>query len=56
MADYDQAIKLNPDYAIAFRNRGIAKQKKGDNDEAIADFNRAIKLGSQRGDVEMTPD
>src|SRR5580704_6204796 len=30
------------------RNRGLAKQKKGDNGGAIADFDRAIKLGSQR--------
>ena len=30
IADYDQATKLNPKYAAAFYNRGIAKQKKGD--------------------------
>jgi len=45
MADYNQAIELNPQYGLAYRNRGNAKRKKGDLDGAIADFNRAIKLG-----------
>jgi tetratricopeptide (TPR) repeat protein len=27
--DYDQSIKLNPNYARAFNNRGVAYQKKG---------------------------
>jgi tetratricopeptide (TPR) repeat protein len=45
MADYNQAIKLNPNDARAYRNRGNAKRKKGDLDGAITGFNRAIKLG-----------
>jgi tetratricopeptide (TPR) repeat protein len=45
MADYNQAIKLNPKNALAYRCRGDIKQKKGDLDAAIADFNRAIQLG-----------
>lgn len=44
IADFDQAIKLKPDYARAYNNRGIAKGKKGDLDGAIADFSKAIKL------------
>jgi len=42
--DYDQSIKLNPNYARAFNNRGVAYQKKGDYDRAINDFDDAIKL------------
>ena len=45
MSDYNQAIKLNPKYGLAYRNRGNAKKKKGDLEGAIADYDRAIKLG-----------
>jgi Flp pilus assembly protein TadD len=44
MADYNQAIKLDPEFASAYNNRGFAYDKKGDTDRAIADFTRAIKL------------
>jgi tetratricopeptide (TPR) repeat protein len=44
IADYDQAIKLKPDYAFAYNNRGIARRALGDNKGAIADYDQAIKL------------
>jgi len=44
IADYDQAIALKPDYALAYYNRGIAYRQKGDLDHAIADYDRAIAL------------
>ncbi len=44
IAEYNQAIKLNPDYTRAFNNRGRAYAKKGLYDRAIADFDAAIKL------------
>jgi len=53
MAEYNQAIRLNPNYTPAYRNRGEAKRKKGDLNGATADFNQAIKLGSQPADVEV---
>ena len=43
MADYNQAIRLNPRNAIAYFNRARVKEKK-DLDGAIADFNQAISL------------
>ena len=44
--DYDQAIKLNPDYADAFNGRGVAYDKKGELEHAIRDYDQAIKLKS----------
>ncbi|MBI2713815.1 MAG: tetratricopeptide repeat protein [Rhizobiales bacterium] len=42
--DYDQAIRLNPNYANAFYNRGNAYDDKGQTDRAIQDYDQAIKL------------
>lgn len=43
IADYDEAIKLDPKNARALANRGTAHSEKGDADAAIADFDEAIK-------------
>jgi tetratricopeptide (TPR) repeat protein len=42
--DYDQAIRLMPDYYVAINNRGVALMARGELDRAIADFDRAIQL------------
>ena len=44
MADFNEAIRLNPMYALAFNNRGHIYKKKGDFDRAMADYNEAIRL------------
>jgi tetratricopeptide (TPR) repeat protein len=44
IADYDQAIKLDPKNALAFNNRGNVYGANGDSDRAIADYDQAIKL------------
>lgn len=45
IADYNEAIRLRPDYAEAYNDRGHAYHWKGGNgDRAIADFTRAIEL------------
>ena len=38
IADYDEAIRLKPDYAEAYNNRGTEKGALGQRDEAIADY------------------
>lgn len=42
--DYDNAIRLNPDYATAIYNRGIAYDRKGFHELAIDDFDTAFRL------------
>jgi tetratricopeptide (TPR) repeat protein len=42
--DYDQAVRLNPEYAEAYNNRGYVYYWKGDAAHAIADYNQAIEL------------
>ena len=44
IADYDTAIRLNPDDAKAYFNRGLAKGNLGEHFAAIADFDNAIRL------------
>jgi len=41
---YTEAIRLDPRYAWAYNNRGIAYRKKGDYGRAIRDYDRAIAL------------
>jgi tetratricopeptide (TPR) repeat protein len=42
--DYNEAIRLDPTYAIGFNNRGLAYQRKGQIDRAIEDYDEAIRL------------
>ena len=42
--DYTQAVKYNPNYSLAFNNRGTARASKGDHGGAIADYTRALEI------------
>ena len=42
--DYNKAIDLNPNLAIAFNGRGMLFYDRNDYDRALQDFNRAIAL------------
>ena len=44
IADYDIAIRLNPDDAVAYVSRGAAKSDLGQHLAAIADYDTAIRL------------
>ena len=43
---YTEAIRLKPDDAVAYVNRGAAKGELGRYKEAISDFDEAIRLKS----------
>ena len=58
IADFDKAIKLNPEYAEAYGNRGLAYRAIGNFEQSIKDFKEAIRLQPgnlafyiQRGDT-----
>jgi tetratricopeptide (TPR) repeat protein len=42
--DFNEALRLEPDYASAFNNRGVAYRNMGDLDRAVADYDQAIRL------------
>ena len=44
IADYTEAIRLDPRDAKAYYSRGLAYDNKGDYDKAIADYTEAIRL------------
>jgi tetratricopeptide (TPR) repeat protein len=44
IADYTQALRLDPNNAAAYRERGRTYSDNGEQDKAIADYNQAIKL------------
>jgi tetratricopeptide (TPR) repeat protein len=44
IADYNQAIKINPNYANIYYNRGVTRYELGDKQGAIADYNQALKI------------
>jgi len=42
--DYDQAIKLNPNFAEAYLNRAYAYSEKDDFTRAIADYESVLRI------------
>ena len=44
LADYDVALRLQPDYADALYNRGYIYALQNDTDKALDDFSNAIRL------------
>src|SRR5689334_11787257 len=62
IADYSAAIKIDPNYAAAWRGRAEAYNQSKDYDRAIADFSRFIQLDPNsdgwlgRGTVWMAKD
>ena len=51
LADYNQAIKLNPHFAEVWFNRGSYWKMKGDLERAETDFTQAIELKPHLADA-----
>ena len=47
IAEYDEAIKLNPEFAEALKNRGVAYGELGQVGRAIQDYQTVISLNSE---------
>ncbi len=42
--DYNKALGINPNLALAYNNRGIARAELGDKQKAIDDYNQALHI------------
>jgi tetratricopeptide (TPR) repeat protein len=44
--DFNRALQLNPNFVVAYANRGFAYQELGRKPEAIVDLKKALSLGA----------
>ena len=51
MAEFTEAIRLKPDFAEAYNNRGLIYGNMGEHDKAIADYTEAIRLKPEYADA-----
>ena len=49
--DFGEAIRLEPNIAGFWQNRGNAMKDKGDIEEAISDFDEALRLDPDNQDI-----
>ncbi len=54
IAEYNEAIKLDPKFAEAYMTRGNVYLQKGQFDQAFSDFNKAIEINSKLAGAYMT--
>jgi tetratricopeptide (TPR) repeat protein len=55
IADFDEAIRLDPKSAFAYNNRGGAYASKGDYARAIADYDQALTLDPSLAATRQKP-
>jgi tetratricopeptide (TPR) repeat protein len=46
IADFDEAVRLDPKYTVAYGNRAIAYKQQGNKTKAISNFEKFIALAS----------
>jgi tetratricopeptide (TPR) repeat protein len=51
IADYDQALRLDPKNAAAYDNRGNALEARGDLDDAMKDYSESVRLNPRNSYV-----
>jgi tetratricopeptide (TPR) repeat protein len=47
IADFTEAIRLQPRHAIAYASRATAYEARGERDRAAADYSEAVRLGTK---------
>ena len=50
-SDLDKAIELDPNFAEAYRNRGVLRLNEGDEQGGVIDLQKALVLYIEKGDV-----
>ena len=48
IADFNQAIEINPQHANPYYNRGLARELANDLEGACDDWRKAVDLGNER--------
>jgi tetratricopeptide (TPR) repeat protein len=51
LADYSEALRLDPGRAAAYINRGVAWAARGEYDRALADYSEALRLDPRYADA-----
>ncbi|MGI9161251.1 MAG: tetratricopeptide repeat protein, partial [Saprospiraceae bacterium] len=54
VADFEAALKINPDFARAYRNLAKIQRERGQAGAALENLTRAIKLAPEKADVYVT--
>ena len=44
ITDFNKALEINPENALAYANRGLDQEIKGNLDHAISDYNKSLQL------------
>jgi len=44
IADYNEVVRINPNHASAYYNRGLIRSKLGDKRGAIADYTETVRI------------
>ncbi len=51
LSDFTKAIEISPPFPVAYTNRGLAKEYRGDIEGAIADYTKAIEISPRHADA-----
>ena len=54
IADYNRALERDPNYALAYYNRGYCYETLGDSEKAEADFARALELEPNLAEIYIS--